>query len=360
MKKLLFVLLFFTASFTGVLFSQKETLTKNTRYYLEGTLANSPVTMELTFDSKNKKSKGYYFDNEVGDSVYLDGGITASALMLTETIDDEVTGSFNGKFDSKKGTFVGKRKNAADGKEYDFSLSLSTNRKINKVYIYTYTYDDKKKFTEEYDGVYEENEYTFKTSISTTLLPDDSGKNTVIDKINEDINNGARGEKDIKGFCQRYTKEYLSYWNEDGGNYEIYYDINVSYMDDKIISFNLSEHAYTGGAYGNSLTENRIYNIETGVNIIGLSNLIKDANDKQLIALLRAKLIRDQEIDKTDYFDFDEIRLNDNFFIEKNGVSFLYNKYEIAPNFAGVIEVFFTFRELAPFLKDDSPFKYLF
>lgn len=359
MKKSMFVLLFFTASFTGVLFSQKATLTKNTRYYLEGTLANSPVTMELTFDSKNKKSRGYYFYNKVGDSIYLDGGITASALTLTETINDKVIGSLNGKFDSKKGTFVGKRKNAADDKEYDFSLSLSTNTKINKRYIYAYAYNDKKKFTREYEGVYEKNEYTFKTLISTTLLADNSGKNPVIDKINEDMNNGARGEKDIKGFCQEYIKEYLSDWNKDGGDYEIYYDIDVSYMDNKIISFNRSGYTYTGGAHGNKLIENRTYNIETGVKITGLSNLIKDANDKKLITLLRAKLIG-SERNKQDYFDFDEIRLNDNFFIKKNGVSFLYNQYEIAPYYVGVVEVFFTFRELMPFLKNDSPFKYLF
>ena len=63
---------------------------------------------------------------------------------------------------------------------------------------------------------------------------------------------------------------------------------------------------------------------------------------------------------KDNYFKFDEIRLNSNFHLGVDGITFIYDQYEIAAYVFGAISIKFSYHELKPFLKKSSKLYYLF
>ncbi len=63
---------------------------------------------------------------------------------------------------------------------------------------------------------------------------------------------------------------------------------------------------------------------------------------------------------KEDYYKFDEIRLNSNFYVDAYGVTFFYSPYEIAPYSFGSVDITFSYDELNPFVKKSSKLYYLF
>ena len=77
-----------------------------------------------------------------------------------------------------------------------------------------------------------------------------------------------------------------------------------------------------------------------------------------LINLIRNKLLINYS--EKDFFDFNAIELSDTFDITPTGIKFIYPIYKIAGYSLGIIEIEFTFSELKPFIKSNSPFFYLF
>ncbi len=143
------------------------------------------------------------------------------------------------------------------------------------------------------------------------------------------------------------------------GSIAIAYEMKISvpFIGEHHASVSTNKYTYTGGAHGMTTIDNSTYNLSTGKKVT-LSDIFADVDNQELIQMMRGKLlsIRNKEL----YFDFDTIRLHENFIIQDGGLQFTYNQYDIAPYSEGITEIHFTFDEIRDFLREDSPIGHLF
>ena len=126
-----------------------------------------------------------------------------------------------------------------------------------------------------------------------------------------------------------------------------------------MISFTIYSYSYTGGIHGIYNAVPAMYLISTGERVgLSLSELVKNKNDRELINLMRTKLLRN--FTEKDFFDFYSIELSEVYDVTPSGISFIWPLYKIADYAHGIIEIEFTYLELKPFIKEDSKFWYLF
>ena len=86
--------------------------------------------------------------------------------------------------------------------------------------------------------------------------------------------------------------------------------------------------------------------LETGKKI-ACNDVFTKGSEEALTVII--KRIIAEKPQNFEYFDT-EIKPCDNFYFVSDGIIFVYNPYEIAPYFAGVIEIYVPFHEIAPFI----------
>lgn len=325
-------------------------------YLLDGTVGDSPVTMylDLIRDGDNGVYSKYY-NNNTGKFIYGYGSCISNEIDIKEYIIDgsDILESFKGNI-SKEGVFTGVSESLGTNYSFDFNPYgepiLSEANFITVVMI-----------TNRNIG---ESDYSFyfqKTSIMA--FEDNTNMNSVIEKLN-----GRDSQKDsLVSYITNYAEKIYSDWNgmfvESGGetigvNSEMYLNDSITYADGEVASFLRKEYIYNGGAHGNTTVIPLLYSVKTSDAISAKSSdLLVNVRDKKFIELLNKKLLEDRKRDN--FFDFRSITPG-SFYITPYGITFLWNRYDIAPYSEGLIEVSFSFEELKPFVKNTSPLFYLF
>lgn len=133
--------------------------------------------------------------------------------------------------------------------------------------------------------------------------------------------------------------------------------------DDKIYVYGVNNYVYMGGAHGLMTSSFYNYDLTTG-NVINQDDLFTQEGLKGLPLLMKNNIISSSEqinsIDELgEYYWVDDIAPNNNFYINTDGITFVFNPYEIAPYVVGRTEATFTFEELKPFLKENIIISYL-
>ncbi|WP_020003759.1 DUF3298 domain-containing protein [Brachyspira innocens] len=245
----------------------------------------------------------------------------------------------------------------SSSKEINTSLSL-------KATVYNYVYSDVSE-TNEYGSA---STFSYKDTIFL-LIPDDTNKLEVYDKISFDINedfnlnNIKRNEnlefEDKKGSISKLFENYMSdLYNEwltnSAYSYESSKSINITYFNDKTISIRRTSTLYLGGAHGVYNNYNLVYSLETGEKI-EVTNLIKDFDDGELKSTMVSKLLSIDNRTEEDYLvPLDEITLADtSFYIYDDGMHFVWPIYSITAYVLGETEIVFDFEEIKPFIKDE-------
>lgn len=245
----------------------------------------------------------------------------------------------------------------------------SSSKEINttsslKAAVYNYAYSDVSE-TNEYGSA---STFSYKDSIFL-LIPDDTNKLEVYDKISFDINEGfnlnnlKRNEnlefEDKKGSILKLFENNMSdFYNEWVTNsvdsYESSKSISITYFNDKTISIRMTSTLYLGGAHGVYNNYNLVYSLETGEKI-EVTNFIKDFDDIELKSIMRDKLLSIEDRDEESYLvPLDEITLADtSFYIYADGVHFVWPIYTITAYVYGETEIVFDFDEIRPFIKDE-------
>lgn len=245
----------------------------------------------------------------------------------------------------------------------------SSSKEINttsslKAAVYNYAYSDVSE-TNEYGSA---STFSYKDSIFL-LIPDDTNKLEVYDKISFDINEGfnlnnlKRNEnlefEDKKGSILKLFENNMSdFYNEWVTNsvysYESSKSISITYFNDKTISIRMTSTLYLGGAHGVYNNYNLVYSLETGEKI-EVTNFIKDFDDIELRSIMRDKLLSIDNRTEEDYLvPLDEITLADtSFYIYADGVHFVWTIYTITAYVLGETEIVFDFDEIRPFIKDE-------
>ena len=141
--------------------------------------------------------------------------------------------------------------------------------------------------------------------------------------------------------------------------YSYYSDLRVARMDRKAVSLLQMNSTYSGGAHPNNLQQTYTFDLETHRQLTLQDVLLPAAADKVLEGLLD-KL--EQQIGSVAVQGlFPEYRrlvtkqfsggATDNWYFSREGLTFFFNSYDIAPYAAGVIDICFRYEELGDILQ---------
>ncbi len=154
-------------------------------------------------------------------------------------------------------------------------------------------------------------------------------------------------------FLDDYDKEnadYPSYpWNMD-------ITTDLVYQTPKLVSIAVGFSSYMGGAHPNSEVKYHNYRTDTGKEL-SLEDITTDFDQLLIIAEKSFRLANDIKDNETFFdkgFEMDSLFvLTRNFAINKDGLDFLYNPYEIAPYSMGTIEFSIPYEELEGVLREE-------
>ena len=221
-----------------------------------------------------------------------------------------------------------------DGTSVDFKRAEN---QINEIAIFGVSVVQKHT-GKDFDGT--SKEFNFNTSLQIPVIVS-TKLNFALDKINAHL-------RDITDFS-----EYAN--AEDSFNFDGISAFNVAYIDEKVIVFSNYNYIYSGGAHGIYSDEAVAFSVEGGARIANEPKiLLKDENDAKLRAMIKERLVAEYEN------SVDENAPLSKFKITPNGVEFYWGVYEIAAYAVGIVSIHFDFTELAPFVREDSPYYYLF
>ena len=168
----------------------------------------------------------------------------------------------------------------------------------------------------------------------------DSFKNTYINNYRKDVNEFY--QEDIKNGT---PKDELPTWY----NYE--YGLTTYFSEGKegILNFIAETFEYTGGAHPNSWNKWMNFEKNTG-KLLALKDVFMAGSEKPMSDMLLEELITEmatrledssitslEGLQNAGILNSTNMYVPDNFLLEKEKVSFLYNKYDIAPYAVGVI-----------------------
>lgn len=348
MNRLFIKIILIFIFFTNILLTQTPEILKRNFYFCEGNIGEIKIYVYLYSDGRNISGK-YYYDT-IKQFINLEGTVSGNTFNIKETVNNRITGYFKGSI-SDNFVFSGEWSSYDGNNKYDFEFSKKNSYPINTMEIITSilklgTNDDR----------------YFESSKDAIIIKNDKNLN-VIDKISLDVDGIKSLNENRIHFLlnSAIIDEYRSWKESDDETMDFYIkrEINVSFLDSKIISFSIYNYSYTGGMHGIYNSIPAIYLISSGERIgNNIYELIENKNDRDLINLMRSKLLRN--FTEKDFFDFYSIELSDVFDITPTGIKFIWPVYKIAGYAQGIIEVDFTYLELKPFIKKDSVFWYLF
>ena len=285
----------------------------------------------------NQSIDGFVFDTEINDG-YI--GAKAPHDNGTATMTGNLSDAgFNGKI---------------DGKEINF---VNANSPLSGAKVVRYTYTNVAP-----ENTSEEDEKTFEYYSSIFLFNNEKNLE-IIDKINLDINSEITSEKldinklsDIKNILSNDMMPFYNEW-ADENEYMYYYlsisEYGIDYLSEKIASINNYVFLYMGGAHGTYGNVRKVYSLSDGKRL-KIEDILIDVNDSNLINKVKEKLLSIESRSEEDYFNLDEISLQENnFYINSKGLIFTWGIYEIAPYAMGYSEVLFSIDEITPYLKDE-------
>lgn len=135
--------------------------------------------------------------------------------------------------------------------------------------------------------------------------------------------------------------------DEDYYSYETLSDIKPIFIDSFIYVVSDFSYSYMGGAHGVFTTDYNNYDVKTG-KIIQLNDILNidddfiDFYNEQIKATYKDGLLSDN------------IPMSDKFYILPTDITFSYAPYELLGFAAGEPHIFFSFRELSSFIKNNS------
>lgn len=169
-------------------------------------------------------------------------------------------------------------------------------------------------------------------------------------------------EVSAKELLSEYQKEseeleYSMTWQFDRS-------VDVNYNQKGIFSYQVNNYEYMGGAHGmyGSFGEN--LDLETA-KTLAFYDLVNESDSTALKALGEKYFRENMEIEAATslndagYFWYSDgkFHLNDNFNINKKGITFIYLPYEIAAYAAGMPTFTIPFEDLKPYFTENSPLK---
>lgn len=175
-----------------------------------------------------------------------------------------------------------------------------------------------------------------------------------------------------------FKSDYLNGYKEKEAEYQKYADLAntkefplslfvsekmvqtvIDFNKGGLLAFTSIHYDYTGGAHGMELLNGYVINVKNG-QLIGYNDIFTNEAKDTLTKLLVKKVMLSRNASSVNEleqqsFDIANIVPNTNFLVNAEGITFIYNRYEIAPYASGAFKVFLPYTELQGLVKKDSP-----
>lgn len=184
-----------------------------------------------------------------------------------------------------------------------------------------------------------------------------------LEKYREDyVNNYLH---DIEIF---YKEKDLDHDDEGKDKYLSYYETiknEIVYNKNNILSFQISQTNYKGGASSYLLIKNYVVDLTTG-KVVFEKDIFNNGYEDALTPIFKEYLLKTNnvknisDLQNMGYFDVDEIIPNENMLVDDKGITYIFNKGEFSTYSADPIKVFLPYEEIEPLLKKESPISHLF
>ncbi|MDR1781284.1 MAG: DUF3298 and DUF4163 domain-containing protein [Tannerella sp.] len=219
---------------------------------------------------------------------------------------------------------------------------------------------------------------TYNTLKFTFVYPVSAENSATLDNLKVQFVSSFFGEEYATLTPQNAAREFtddhfMVHAEEWAENHEAYEDMDysestsetflgnaVKYNSDGIISVVFQRYSYTfGAAHGGSFFLGAVFDAATGSQIEENDVFIDDYHD-ELARIIVEQLLESHNADtestpgETDFFDLSEIRPNKNFYVDNEGITYIYNEYEIAPYAYGAISVMVPFEKVRHLLRPES------
>jgi hypothetical protein len=166
----------------------------------------------------------------------------------------------------------------------------------------------------------------------------------------------------VKDFqCENFTGEDYNPEDEIDFQYYLNMENKITYNQDDLVSFFVESEIYTGGAHGAHVISGYVIDLNTGEYITEDSfagtDYQKNISDIIIKKIAKEKKVSTpQQLEIIGYNNISDAAPNGNFTIDKKGITYYFNEYEIAAYFIGVTKVFIPYEELKAFIaNDDNP-----
>lgn len=157
----------------------------------------------------------------------------------------------------------------------------------------------------------------------------------------------------IKEAIEGFDNEFEAFkhdFPESAYPWEVQIDGDIMYQSNAVISLALTSYMNTGGAHGNLTITFFNFNAQTGKTISN-SGLF---NDNEAFYKLAKAYYQKHVDDKKILFEPEKFVLPANIGYSENGITLLYNTYEIGPYSTGVIEFTIPYDEVSSLLVFDG------
>ena len=325
---------------------ENTTSIHQTKVYF-GKIGKYPITLELTIDDESLNAK-YVYNNKC-EAIDLKGEILGDKITLSGGKE-----RFEGKLDSTSisGTWSnGKKKFQFQLEEKDitfFSVSYKTLKKENCKYA-----NENRKHITDSTNYWD----TLCTSIEIQLMSFIFSDKSLEQKINSFI------EKEVcefgKGFDDNLSfktiQQLLNSVNKQNDEYGYEHSISCNLIErfENILTFSISDYSYGfGAAHPNHFSVMYNIDLKTG-KLIQLEEIFKKGTKNQLNKIAEKLFIKENGSEGWD-FVLGQFELNSNFIIQKDGLLFTFDSYEIGPYAAGNPTVFIPYSKIKKLLKSQS------
>ena len=174
-------------------------------------------------------------------------------------------------------------------------------------------------------------------------------------------------------YLEKYTEEYREIGNQyyqdmenlEGDNqpswyyYQLHKSNEILYEDENILSYSVDHATYTGGAHGS--LQVLYYTIDlNSLTTITEEDIFTPNYHQFLTTKIIENLMKNYEVNTPEelinegFFDVNDIAPNNNFWLNNEGVHYIYNQYEIAPYSMGPIEVTIPYEDIQSIIIPES------
>lgn len=143
-------------------------------------------------------------------------------------------------------------------------------------------------------------------------------------------------------------------------NYEERVTGSVLYNSDGFVCYQYNIYSYAGGAHGNTQIRNCVFDCKLKRSL-ALCDIFSAESYPLVSQKIRQQLMKQydcaslDELSGKSFFDPEKISVTENFLIDEDGMSWLFDPYEIAAYAMGEISVRLSWHDLKPLILEESP-----